>query len=248
MKKASILIIDDNPKIHESLSLIFENEYQVFTSPNGRDGLGIIERNNISLIILDLQMPEMNGLEFLRCIRQINDDVSVLIMTGHSSHDWAKKCADLNVQGYLEKPYDIEALTSRVRKLLGGADFKVLRTLWEDSYETKIAAVSHTLTKALNCLHKNFQKEFNRDELADQLRICPDHLSRQFHKECRIRMIDYVNMLRIDKSKEYLIKTDDKINDIASSLGYPNTNYFCKLFKKHVGVTPQEFRINHSKL
>lgn len=248
MKKPSILIIDDNPKIHKSLFLIFEDEYHVFTASNGRDGFGIIERNNISLIILDLQMPEMNGLEFLQCIRKVNEDIPVLIMTGHSSHDWAKKCADLNVQGYFEKPYDIDALASRVRKLLATDDFKVLRTLWKDNYEGKLAALSHTIKKTLYCLHKNFQKEVNLDELAAHLRVCPDHLGRQFQKECGVHITEYVNMLRIEKSKEYLIKTDDKINDIASALGYPNTNYFCKLFKKHVGVTPQEFRKKHVKL
>lgn len=148
-------------------------------------------------------MPEMNGLEFLQCIRKVNEDIPVLIMTGHSSHEWAKKCADLNVQGYFEKPYDIDALTSRVRKLLGIDVFKVLRKIWKDNYDTKMAAVSHTVKRALNHLQKNFQKEFNRDDLAAQLRICPDYLSRQFYKECSVHIIDYVNMLRIDKSKEY---------------------------------------------
>lgn len=80
------------------------------------------------------------------------------------------------------------------------------------------------------------------------MRVCSDHLGRQFHKECGVHITEYVNMLRIDKSKKYLIKTDDKINGIASTLGYPNTNYFCKVFKKHVGITPQEFRIYHNKL
>lgn len=248
MKKPSILIIDDNQKIHKSLLLIFEDKYHVFTASNGRDGLGIIERNNMSLIILDLQMPEMNGLEFLQCVRKVNEDIPVLIMTGHSSHGWAKKCADLNVQGYFEKPYDIEALTSRVRKLLGRADFKVLRRLWKDKYDARMADISHIVRKALYYIHQGYQIEFSRDELAAELRICPDHLSRQFHKECGMHIIEYVTMLRIDKGKEYLIKTDGKINDIASSLGYPNANYFSKLFKKHIGLTPQEFRANHSKL
>lgn len=247
MNKSSILIIDDNPEILESLSLILKSEYRVFTASNGSAALSAIERNETSLVILDLQMPEMDGLELLRRIRQINENVAVLIMTGHSCHDWAKRCADLNVQGYFEKPYDIDALASRVRKLLATDDFKVLRTLWKDNYEEKLAALSHTVKKTLCYLQKNFQKEVNRDDLAALLRVCPDHLGRQFQKECGVHITEYVNMLRIDRSKECLRSSDDKINDIASSLGYPNTSYFCKLFKKYTGHTPQEFRKKHVK-
>lgn len=118
MKPHSLLIVDDEQEVLNSLSIVLKDEYNVLTASSGMEGLSVLTANAVSLILLDLQMPEMTGLEFIERIRGMEDNTPVLIMTGNSTHEWAKRCADIGVQGYLEKPVDIGVLLERVRKHL----------------------------------------------------------------------------------------------------------------------------------
>lgn len=116
--KPTILIADDEPAFLESLSLILEREFNVLTAPDGLIGLSIINTHPLSLAILDLDMPGMDGMELLRLIRQENSALPVLIMTGRVDESCKSNCADLNVQGYLVKPVDIPVLIEKIREII----------------------------------------------------------------------------------------------------------------------------------
>lgn len=116
--KPTILIADDEPAFLESLSLILEREFNVLTAPDGLIGLSIINTHPLSLAILDLDMPGMDGMELLRLIRQENSALPVLIMTGRVDELCMSNCADLNVQGYLVKPVDIPVLIEKIREII----------------------------------------------------------------------------------------------------------------------------------
>lgn len=116
--KPTILIADDEPAFLESLSLILEREFNVLTAPDGLIGLSIINTHPLSLAILDLDMPGMDGMELLRLIRQENSALPVLIMTGRVDETCRTNCSDLNVQGYLEKPVDIPVLIEKIREII----------------------------------------------------------------------------------------------------------------------------------
>lgn len=116
--KPTILIADDEPAFLESLSLILEREFNVLTAPDGLIGLSIINTRPLSLAILDLDMPGLDGMELLRLIRQENRALPVLIMTGRVDESCRSNCSDLNVQGYLEKPVDIPVLIEKIREII----------------------------------------------------------------------------------------------------------------------------------
>lgn len=116
--KPTILIADDEPAFLESLSLILEREFNVLTAPNGLIGLSIINTHPLSLAILDMDMPGLDGMELLRLIRQENSALPVLIMTGRVDETCRSNCSDLNVQGYLEKPVDIPVLIEKIREII----------------------------------------------------------------------------------------------------------------------------------
>ena len=118
MNKPTILLIDDEPEVLATLSCLLEDDYNVLSAANGKEGLSLASSNQLSLILLDLNMPEMTGIQFLQFFRNAGNNTPVMVITGNSSHDWAKRCADLNVQGYIEKPFDVERLLSRINMLV----------------------------------------------------------------------------------------------------------------------------------
>jgi two-component system response regulator YesN len=241
MAKPTILIVDDEDNFRESLSEVLEEEFHVLTASSVRDGLSIVDKGPLSLILLDLQMPGLTGVDMLKSLRSLNNNTPVFILTGNSCQEWAERCADLTVQGYVKKPVDVVSLICRIKKVLGMEDFEVLRELWGSDFETRTASISPTIKKALIYIQRNHEKDFTREEIAAYLGVSPDYLSRQFHRECGIHLKEYCNAYRIYKSKRYLMDSNKRIADIAASIGIPNMTNFCRLFKKLIGLTPTKF-------
>lgn len=242
-EKPTILIIDDEKRLLISLSLLLEKDFNILTASNGRGGLSLFSSNHVSLILLDIDMPVMNGLEMLQKIRTADKFVRVIMMTGKSTHDWAKQCADLNVQGYMEKPFDVSDLILKVKELLGLGSSSVLHKLWGSNYEQKFDSVSIPVRRAIDFINENYENEICRENIANHLQLNPDYLSRLFHRECGFELKEYVHQIKIEKSKKLLSsRYDMKVKDVAEAVGISDTAYFCRFFKQRTGLTPMEFR------
>ena len=242
MKRPSVLIVDDEPRMRKSMTLLLQDDFHVFSASNGEEGLMIFDSRPMELVLLDLNMPVMNGLETLEKIRERCSKTNVMIMTGRSRLDWAKRCADLNVQGYIEKPFESKVLIGRMKRLLGLDDFKVLRKLWGKVYDAKMVLASPGIREALSIVQNNLKRNITRKEVAAHLDITPSYLSRLFKKECGIGMREYINRCRIEKGLEEIERDPKlKVKEVAALAGIHDANYFCRLFKKHTGLTPREF-------
>ena len=119
MGKHLILIVDDEPRLLKSLSLLLKREFDIITASNGKEGYEQFRATPyLSLILLDLDMPVMNGIEMLKRVREISSKMKVIIMTGGHRPDLAFDSAMMNVQGYIKKPFDIDALSNKIKELL----------------------------------------------------------------------------------------------------------------------------------
>jgi len=244
VEKPTILIADDEPRLLESLSLLLKKDFQILTALNGRDACITFKSNpSLSLILLDIDMPVMKGTEALEKIRDLSNDVKVIIMTGRSSHDYAKKCANLNVQGYVEKPFEVDQLTLQIKKHLAMEEFKVLKALWTDNYDERLASLSDLNRRTIHFLEKQYHTRLNIRELASRFKVSHEHLSRTFHRECGIPLKKYIRKLKVEKGKECLLnKNSYSIKDIAISIGISDDKHFCRVFKEETGLTPGEYR------
>ncbi len=118
MDRPTILIVDDEVEIIKSLSAILEEEFHILATSNSLDVRSILETNALSLLILDLKMPEMTGLELIEAIRSVDNETPILVVTGCYGQEQDKRFADLDVQGCIKKPLDIEMLMDRIDMIL----------------------------------------------------------------------------------------------------------------------------------
>lgn len=120
MNTAQILICDDETGIRESLKLILENEYPLAYARNGQEVVTLLKdkKNQPDLLIMDIKMPRMNGLDTLRQLRRVRPKLRVLIITGYESSDVAAEAVRLGASDYLTKPFDRETVREKVRALL----------------------------------------------------------------------------------------------------------------------------------
>lgn len=221
-----------------------EKDFIVYTALNGKDGLFIFNNTPLSIILLDLIMPVVSGLEVLKEIRKISSDIKVIILTGEKNYELTRKCADLGVQGFVEKPYKTVDFLDRIKNMAGvKKNCKVLQEIWGENYENQLSSINHNVRKAIDYIRQNYHKNITREDVAAYLKITAGYLSKIFNEECGIQLNEFFVKYRIEKSQEFLLNNPHlKINDIAASIGISDLNYFCRLFKQQTGKTPGEFR------
>lgn len=121
MNKFRILIVDDEENMLKMLKTFFEEkEYSCFTASNGKEALGIIENNEIDLVITDMKMPVMDGLELLRIIKEKHDSISAVIMTGFAEEYTTTEALNLGADGYITKPFrnkELLLILKRIQQL-----------------------------------------------------------------------------------------------------------------------------------
>jgi len=243
MNRHSILIVDDEVNLLKSLARFLKDEFHIHTAPSGKEGLMILSRHPISMVLLDLSMPGMNGIEVLEEIRRRDYALKVVIMTGGRDYDWSRRCADLAVHGFIEKPFHPDTMLKRIHHILDTKRCKGVHDMLGEAFNEKQRSISPTLKKTLSYIETNFPKKISREEIAGYLLLSPEYLSRLFRDECGIQLKDFITKCKIEKSLEY-IKTSPSISigDIAESVGISDPNYFCRLFKRHTGTSPTEFK------
>lgn len=241
--KTPILIIEDNQKSLQVLTNNLGQNFQIYDVSNSMDAITLIRTKSIKITILSVYEPIKKGLDALRIIKERNCDTNVVLLANLNNNELAKECANLNVCGYMEKPFDFTKLKEKIVKLTRNLSSAFLQELWKEKYELKISSLSYTIINAIIYIENNFHRDFSRNELSKHLNINPDYLSRLFNKECGVRLKEYISRLRIYKCKRILSNQPNmKIKDVAKSIGMKDVNYFCRFFKKHTTLTPGQFK------
>lgn len=243
MSRPKILIIDDEPSLLGLLSAYLGEHYDVLSAKSGEDGLSLFSSNHVSLVLTDLKMKGLDGIEALRQIRQKSTSVPVIVMTGYSSHDAAVRCADLGVQGYLLKPPRLGELKIRIDHALGINKSGIQGNAEEKLLKERLKSAGPIVMSAIKIIHDRFRDPaLSRKIIAEAAGVSDDYLSKQFHKDCGTSIPEYINRLRMAEAGRLLAATNTRISSIASYVGFSNLSYFSSLFKKHFEMTPEQYR------
>jgi DNA-binding NtrC family response regulator len=117
--KRSILIVDDELGVRESLRMILKSYYDIYTAPDGEAALNIIKERKIHLITLDLNMPKLSGIETLREIRKIDREVPVIIITGYGTQKDEEEALLYGVRDFISKPFNASEIITVIKEMLG---------------------------------------------------------------------------------------------------------------------------------
>ena len=247
-----ILIVDDEAKIREVLAEYAEFEgYQADQAADGMEAVAKCRQNDYDIIIMDISMPEMNGVMAAKYIRQIDDKCSIIFLTAYDDFEYARNAIKIRALDYLLKPCDINDLLAvmdmAIQKLDRECDFK--GNTKENKPERKRENVKNfdeqtTIKYLREYVENNYTFDISMQEVAEDMGYSDAYFSKLFKQYFNQNFTAYLTEYRIKKAKELLTDTNNSIKDISRMVGYEDSNYFAKIFKRIVGEIPSKFREN----
>lgn len=252
-----LLVIDDNEDIRRMITLLMQDEYNVITAPDGQEGLRLAAKYVPDLIICDVMMPVMDGME---CCRRIKEEVStshipVLMLTACSMDEQRAQGYDSGVDGYIAKPFSSTVLKSRCRNLIENR--KRIKQLWTSGSVVTTAEPSSpaprpaTMGDVDNEFYTRFleivkaemgNSDLNVDSLAAKMGLGRSQFYRKIKALTNYSPVELLRNLRLKRSRELLLTSDKSISEIAYEVGFSAPAYFTRCYRETFGETPTELR------
>lgn len=260
--KPLVLIIDDNRDIQKLVGELLASDYNIIAAPNGREGVRLAARYVPDLIICDVMMPVMDGLE---CCRRIKEEVStshipVLMLTACSLDEQRVEGYESGADGYLSKPFNSSVLKSRCASLI--ANRKRIKDLWQsgpfpvtsDRRPKAIESLGTTdvdsdfYRRFLDILMKEIgNQDLNVDMIASKMGLERSQFYRKIKSLTNYAPVELIRRLRLQRGRELLLTTDRTVAEIAYETGFSTPAYFTKCYRDAYGETPSQARANLAK-
>ncbi len=234
----NLLIVDDEEMEAEVIQKLIDWDQvrisNVYTAYSARQAIEVLKQNYISIVLSDIEMPRGSGHDLAKWIQENKPETVVIFLTGHADFTYAAAAIRLDVVDYLLKPVDAgrlrEALERAVKRVPGGME------------EEGDLSAPEVVRRIKLYVKENCGQEITRAKLAEKYFIHPDYLSRIFREQAGIPFSNYIIKVRVKRAKQLLMNTNQTISYIAAAVGYSNTAYFAKHFKRETGETPKEYR------
>lgn len=253
-KKYTVLVVEDNAELRKTVSHSLKNWYTVFTAENGKEALSVLKREAPDVIVTDLMMPEMDGLELCENIKDNEEyaHASVILLTAkitlETKEEGLRKGADV----FMEKPFSIAQLHQQIENLIQNRiQFhkrmqKVTTNLGQE--EAIDIGINENEYKFINRLNKiiteNIKEELNIDILASMLNMSRSSFYRKLKSLSDLTPNDYVRNFRLELAAQMLLQ-GKQITQVYEETGFKSSSYFSKCFKDKFGILPKDFQKNH---
>ena len=237
-----VLIVEDEELIRKGIVLTVDwaalDCLVVGEAANGEEGLEQAARCNPDLIITDLKMPQMDGIEMLEKLRGMGKNTYVIILTAYDSFSYIQAALRLEAVDYLLKPFhdgDLEKAVQRVQAKLTPKE--------QALPEPKTGSTNRYVSMAISYIQQHYQEpDISVSSVAQSLNISEGHLSHTFKKETGSTLLGYLTRYRVHKAAELLKDGRMKVYEVAEQVGYRDIGYFSNTFKKITGKTPSEYQ------
>lgn len=238
----NLLIADDEnlelKVLEKTIKKFFLNELDIFMASNGKQAVGIVENTDINIALLDIEMPGMNGIELAKLIREKNHDCIIIFITAYDRFEYAIEAMHIKAFDYLLKPWKEEKLTG----LISEAISSIKEISSDDGKSENLQDSQKSIIKKY--IKENYKRDISAGDVAGILGYSDVYFSKIFKQLFDDTFINYLTNLRIEKAKVLLKDVSFNIKEVGASVGYTDSNYFTKVFKRAVGMSPSEYRGN----
>ena len=236
----NLLIADDEnlelKVLEKTVKKHFVDELEIFDSSNGRKASQICDEVKPDIALLDIEMPGMNGIELAKYIKEKYAECIIIFITAYDRFDYAIEAMHIKAFDYLLKPWKEE----RLCELINTAIENVRGMQKTDS-------IVHSQKDIIkDYIDRNYKKDISAKDVAGILGYSDVYFSKVFKQLFDDNFINYLTKIRIDRAKVLLKDVSFNIKEVGKSVGYADSNYFTKVFKRSIGISPSEYRSKHN--
>ena len=247
MRIYSVMVVEDEelqlddicrrvPETHESFRVTAR-------ARTGYEALDLFQDSPTSLIITDIRMPQLSGLDLLERVQDLSPDTLGIVVSGHRDFELARQAIEVRALAWLIKPVDTEAL----RRALFDAHHQLehRHRHFVDEHQSELGAtspdaVAHAIRR---WIRDHYAERISVSLLAEHFHYSPDWISRTFSQNFGSAPSQFIAELRITRAKTLLLQYPDlSIQSVAREVGYPDQAYFSRTFKKQTGLSPAAWR------
>ena len=247
--KPTILVIDDNNDIRQYEHTLLQDDYIVLEAADGKEGLDVAKKEVPDLVICDVMMPVMDGLEFTQNLKThtATSHIPVIMLTAKNQEEHRAEGYEYGADSYITKPFHSKVLLARIENLL--KQRKLLKHLFQGSQEAEQEIADSHLEdrdkQFLKQLHAIIQKnlsdsEFGVEEIGKQIGLSRVQLYRKVKAMTGSSVVDLLRKARLAKAKRLLESRSMSVSEVAYDVGFSAPSYFTKCFKDEYGMLPGE--------
>jgi len=244
----TVLVVDDNPDIRFYISNHLKNQFRVLEADSGISGVELAEKHLPDLIISDVMMPGMDGIEMVGKLKsnRETDSIPIIFLTARASERQKVEGIGTGVDDYLTKPFNPDELVARVKNLMKNR--KELRQKYSgqltvETLELEIESVDELFMKQVTEVIgiRMRDPDFSSDELAREISMSVSSLQRKIKVVCGLTPNQLIRKTRVAQAKKHLQQGLGNISEIAFAVGFNSLSYFTRAFKQEYGESPSAF-------
>lgn len=260
----SLLIVDDEREERDGVEFFIRRRAFPITlrkASNGREALRLLEEGPADILLTDIKMPLMNGLELCAAAREKYPAIVLIILSAYGDYEYTRRAIQVRVDDYILKPVAAEdfcrAIENAVRLLddrrrqSSSAFVKAVETVGSSEYRRQRlqedgaacdAQERRIVAEVLRLVEEHYQQDIGLEWVAQKVGLSAGYLSGLFKQAVGKGFIQVLTTYRMEKARQLLVDSNLRIAEICAAVGYNNPSYFCLLFKKYFGVTANQMR------
>ena len=223
---------------------------------DGEEALALAVEIKPDIIITDIRMPGLSGLDFIKQLQKAGTRAKIIIISGYSDFNYAQKAIKLGVADYILKPVENTELVNIVKKCVRRIEAENVRNRiieqasFQKNLSEKLAGYAdddggkarNTMGKAIAFIENNYGRPISLEDTAAEVMLNPSYFSKLFRETVGLPYSKYLALYRINKAKELMTDPARRIKEIAGLVGYDNVRYFIRVFKQYTGLSPNVYK------
>lgn len=247
-----ILLVEDNADFRHFVSGQLSERFKVFTATDGRSALSVLEKEDIDLIISDIMMEGMDGLELCKAVKTnlSTSHIPFILLTAKALAEDEIRGLELGADDYVTKPFHMQILLLRVQKLLDAQ--QQARRRFREKVDVSPSEITITsldeqfLTKAIRLTEENMEDpDFSVEKLSSLIGIHRAHLYKKLLSLTGKTPLEFIRVIRLKRAAQYLLQSQLYVSEIAYRVGFNSPKLFTRHFKEEFGLTPREYQRQH---
>lgn len=244
----TVLVVEDNKSLRNLIVNRLKAHFNILEADDGREGIALAKKENPDIIISDVMMPYMDGLELCANVKSHLDTchIPVVLLTAKSSVEDQIQGLEIGADDYLPKPFNAKLLLTRINNLINSR--KQLRAVYNLSEEVEPSLVTNNqrdqnfLEEATKIVKENIEfSDFKVNEFVRKMGVSRSLLHKKLVALTDLSTSEFINHFRLLRSIELLKEGDYNISEIAYSVGYKDPKYFSRVFSKQYGCSPSQY-------